>query len=163
MAAVYLKNLLLSILSHSYDLGYCWVEVSLSLHGAFRPNYIDFAKFVNSLQLPVPCFNSGFARSSEPIVMKAAKASRYEHGYLTLPAPTIPLPMTITMAPGALEFPFGGITKPGMYQVHYGVSYQLIVCRAIRRYLVARRLFFDKPAPLHIPRGHGFHVDRACG
>ena len=49
--------------------------------------------------------------------------------------------MTITTAPGALEFPFGGITKPGRNQIRCGISYMLIVCRAIRRYLIARRFF----------------------
>jgi len=169
MAAVYLKNLLLNFLSHSYNAGYCWEDVGLSLHGAFRSNYIDLAKSRHFSQLPSLCFGPGFPRSdfafgsSRPIVTKAAKASRYEYGYLTLPAPTIPLPMTLTTAPGALEFPFGGITKPGRYQIRCGISYMLIVCRAIRRYRIARRLFFDGPAPLHIPRGHGFHVDWAYG
>lgn len=79
-----------------------------------RSTYKDLANFVIFSQLPVPCFGPGFARPSKPIVREAATASRYEYGYLTLPAPTVPLPMTITMAPGASELYSRGITKPGM-------------------------------------------------
>jgi len=56
MAAVYLKNLLLNFLSHSYNAGYCWEDVGLSLHGAFRSNYIDLAKSRHFLTATVPLF-----------------------------------------------------------------------------------------------------------
>ena len=123
MAAVYLKNLVLNLLSYSHNAGYCWEDVGLSSHGVLLSDYIDLADFRHISQLPSLCFGPGFPRSdftfapSRPIVTAAAKASRYEYGYLTLPTPTIPLPMTITMAPGALRFPNDGITKPGIFQI----------------------------------------------
>lgn len=169
MAALYLKNLLLKFLSYSYDAGYCWEDVGLSLHGAFLSNHIDLANFGHRLTAAVPLFR--------PRLPSLRFRLRFEYTDRNESGKGIAIRIWVSDFADAyhtasydhnngsrrIRISLWWNHKTWYVLDHCEVSCKLIVCRASRRYLVARRLLFDGPAPIPIPRVHDFHVDWASG
>lgn len=173
MAAVYLKNLLLKFLSYSYDAGYCWEDVSLSLHGALLFNYTELANFRHLRAAAVPLFRPRFPSLEFCLRLdctdrNGSDTDRNESGKgIAIRIWVFDFADTYHTASydhnnGSGRF---GIPPPWYHETwyvldHCEVNYKLKSCRASRRYLVARRLSLDGPTPIHIPHVHDIHVHR---